>query len=167
MTFQEQCMKLVFPKLIEGTNAANRKAEHAEAKADALASEVAQLQAKVQELEQANAELQEYGRDLVNDLLDRVNALEAKAAEKKTRKPRAKKQDPVQSVEEAAKRAAVDKAMDAVLEDAARRESMPEPGTYQTAGTTGRAGVYGTAGETKTAGVSGTADLPPDMQGLF
>ena len=44
-TFQEQCMKLVFPKLIEGTNAANRKAEHAEAKTDALASEVAQLQA--------------------------------------------------------------------------------------------------------------------------
>ena len=103
MTFQEQCMKLVFPKLIEGTNAANRKAEHAEAKADALASEVAQLQAKVQELEQANAELQEYGRDLVNDLLDRVNALEAKAAEKKTRKPRAKKQaDPVAMVEQAA-----------------------------------------------------------------
>ena len=103
MTFQEQCMKLVFPKLIEGTNAANRKAEHAEAKADALASEVAQLQAKVQELEQANAELQEYGRDLINDLLDRVNALEAKAAEKKTRKPRAKKQaDPVAMVEQAA-----------------------------------------------------------------
>ena len=103
MTFQEQCMKLVFPKLIEGTNAANRKAEHAEAKADALASEVAQLQAKLQELEQANAELQEYGRDLINDLLDRVNALEAKAAEKKTRKPRAKKQaDPVAMVEQAA-----------------------------------------------------------------
>lgn len=155
-TFQEQCMKLVFPKLIEGTNAANRKAEHAEAKADALASEVAQLQAKVQEMEIQLA-----------DAIDRVNALEAKAAEKKTRKPRAKKQDPVQSVEEAAKRAAVDKAMDAVLEDAARRESMPEPGTYQTAGTTGRAGVYGTAGETKTAGVSGTAELPPDMQGIF
>lgn len=156
MTFQEQCMKLVFPKLIEGTNAANRKAEHAEAKADALASEVAQMQAKVAELEIQLA-----------DAIDRVNALEAKAAEKKTRKPRAKKQDPVQSVEEAAKRAAVDKAMDAVLEDAARRESMPEPGTYQTAGTAGRAGVYGTAGETKTAGVSGTAELPPDMQGLF
>ena len=112
-TFQEQCMKLVFPKLIEGTNAANRKAEHAEAKTDALASEVAQLQAKAQELEIQLA-----------DAIDRVNALEAKAAEKKTRKPRAKKQDPVQSVEEAAKRAAVDKAMDAVLEDAARRESV-------------------------------------------
>lgn len=113
MTFQEQCMKLVFPKLIEGTNAANRKAEHAGAKTDALASEVAQLQAKVQDLEIQLA-----------DAIDRVNALEAKAAEKKTRKPRAKKQDPVQSVEEAAKRAAVDKAMDAVLEDAARRESV-------------------------------------------
>lgn len=114
MTFQEQCMKLVFPKLIEGTNVANRKAEHAGAKTDALASEVAQLQAKVQELEVQLA-----------DAIDRVNALEAKAAEKKTRKPRAKKQaDPVQSVEEAAKRAAVDKAMDAVLEDAARRESI-------------------------------------------
>ena len=113
MTFQEQCMKLVFPKLIEGTNAANRKAEHAGAKTDALASEVAQLQAKVAELEIQLA-----------DAIDRVNALEAKAAEKKTRKPRAKKQDPVQSVEEAAKRAAVDKAMDAVLEDAARRESV-------------------------------------------
>lgn len=113
-TFQEQCMKVVFPKLIEGINAANRKAEHAEAKADALASEAAQLQAKVQELEIQLA-----------DAIDRVNALEAKAAEKKTRKPRAKKQtDPVQSVEEAAKRAAVDKAMDAVLEDAARRESV-------------------------------------------
>ena len=94
-TFQEQCMKLVFPKLIEGTNAANRKAEHAEAKADALASEVAQLQAKVQELEIQLA-----------DAIDRVNALEAKAAEKKTRKPRAKKQaDPVQMVEQAAQEA--------------------------------------------------------------
>lgn len=113
MTFQEQCMKLVFPKLIEGTNAANRKAEHAGAKTDALASEVAQMQAKVAELEIQLA-----------DAIDRVNSLEAKAAEKKTRKPRAKKQDPVQSVEEAAKRAAVDKAMDAVLEDAARRESV-------------------------------------------
>lgn len=94
-TFQEQCMKLVFPKLIEGTNAANRKAEHAEAKADALASEAAQLQAKVQELEIQLA-----------DAIDRVNALEAKAAEKKTRKPRAKKaQDPVQMVEQAAQEA--------------------------------------------------------------
>ena len=97
-TFQEQCMKLVFPKLIEGTNAANRKAEHAEAKADALASEAAQLQAKVQELEIQLA-----------DAIDRVNALEAKAAEKKTRKPRAKKaQDPVQMVEQAAQAAVVE-----------------------------------------------------------
>ena len=95
MTFQDQCMKTVFPKLIEGINAANRKAEHAEAKADALASEAAQLQAKVQELEIQLA-----------DAIDRVNALEAKAAEKKTRKPRAKKaQDPVQMVEQAAQEA--------------------------------------------------------------
>ena len=94
-TFQEQCMKLVFPKLIEGTNAANRKAEHAEAKANALASEAAQLQAKVQELEIQLA-----------DAIDRVNSLEAKAAEKKTRKPRAKKQaDPVAMVEQAAQEA--------------------------------------------------------------
>lgn len=151
MTFQEQCMKLVFPKLIEGTNAANRKAEHAEAKADALASEVAQLQAKVQELEETLAEIREHGGDLINDLLDRVNALEAKAAEKKTRKPRAKKQaDPV-----------------AMVEQAAEEAKLPEPGTYQTAGTTGKAGVYGTAGETKTVGISGTAELPPDMQGIF
>ena len=99
MTFQEQCMKTVFPRFIEGINAANRRAKD--------------LEAKVQELEVQLA-----------DAIDRVNALEAKAAEKKTRKPRAKKQDPVQSVEEAAKRAAVDKAMDAVLEDAARRESV-------------------------------------------
>ena len=99
MTFQEQCMKTVFPRFIEGINAANRRAKD--------------LEAKVQELEVQLA-----------DALDRVNSLEAKAAEKKTRKPRAKKQDPVQSVEEAAKRAAVDKAMDAVLEDAARRESV-------------------------------------------
>ena len=101
-TFQEQCMKLVFPKLIEGTNAANRKAEHAEAKADALASEVAQLQAKVAELEIQLA-----------DAIDRVNALEAKAAEKKTRKPRAKKQaDPVQMVEQAAQDAVQNRAVD-------------------------------------------------------
>lgn len=131
MTFQEQCMKTVFPRFIEGINAANRKAEvlasevkhvfphfgegieAVSGKVEALTSEVAQLQAKVQELEVQLA-----------DALDRVNMLEAKAAEKKTRKPRAKKQDPVQSVEEAAKRAAVDKAMDAVLEDAARRESV-------------------------------------------
>ena len=105
-TFQEQCMQVVFPRFIEGINAANRKVE-------ALTSEVAQLQAKAQELEVQ-----------LLDAIDRVNALEAKAAEKKTRRPRAKKQDPVQSVEEAAKRAAVDKAMDAVLEDAARRESI-------------------------------------------
>ena len=102
MTFQEQCMKLVFPKLIEGTNAANRKAEHAGAKTDALASEVAQLQAKVQELEIQLA-----------DAIDRVNALEAKAAEKKTRKPRAKKQaDPVQMVEQAAQVAVQNRAVD-------------------------------------------------------
>lgn len=85
MTFQEQCMQIVFPKFIEGINAANRKS-------DALTSEVAQLQAKVQELEVQ-----------LLDAIDRVNALEAKAAEKKTRKPRAKKQaDPVQMVEQAA-----------------------------------------------------------------
>ena len=84
-TFQEQCMGIVFPKLIDGINAANRKT-------DALASETAQLQAKVQELE-----IQ------LLDALDRINALEAKAAEKKTRKPRAKKQaDPVAMVEQAA-----------------------------------------------------------------
>lgn len=95
MTFQDQCMKTVFPRFIEGINAANRKAEHAEAKADALASETAQLQAKVQELEIQLA-----------DAIDRVNSLEAKAAEKKTRKPRAKKQaDPVQMVEQAAQEA--------------------------------------------------------------
>lgn len=113
MTFQEQCIKFVFPKLIDSTNNTGNMAKEANVKVDALTSEVAQLQAKVQELEVQLA-----------DALDRVNMLEAKAAEKKTRKPRAKKQDPVQSVEEAAKRAAVDKAMDAVLEDAARRESV-------------------------------------------
>ena len=143
MTFQEQCMQTVFPRFIEGINAANRKV-------GTLTSEVAQLQAKVQELEIQLA-----------DALDRVNMLEAKAAEKKTRKPRAKKQaDPVQSVEEAAKRAAVDKAMDAVL-------STYEPGIHRIAGSIGSVGVAGTAGETKTAGVSGTAELPPDMQGIF
>ena len=85
MTFQEQCMQIVFPKFIEGINAANRKVE-------ALTSEVAQLQAKAQELEVQ-----------LLDAIDRVNALEAKAAEKKTRKPRAKKQaDPVAMVEQAA-----------------------------------------------------------------
>lgn len=102
MTFQEQCMKTVFPRFIEGINAANRKAEHAEAKADALASEAAQLQAKVQELEIQLA-----------DAIDRVNSLEAKAAEKKTRKPRAKKQaDPVQMVEQAAQDAVQNRAVD-------------------------------------------------------
>ena len=102
MTFQDQCMKTVFPRFIEGINAANRKAEHAEAKADALASEAAQLQAKVQELEIQLA-----------DAIDRVNALEAKAAEKKTRKPRAKKaQDPVQMVEQAAQDAVQNRAVD-------------------------------------------------------
>ena len=85
MTFQEQCMQIVFPKFIEGINAANRKS-------DALTSEVAQLQAKAQELEVQ-----------LLDAIDRVNALEAKAAEKKARKPRAKKQaDPVAMVEQAA-----------------------------------------------------------------
>ena len=91
MTFQEQCMKVVFPKLIEGINAANRKVE-------VLTSEVAQLQAKAQELEVQ-----------LLDAIDRVNALEAKAAEKKTRKPRAKKQaDPVALVEQAAQAAVVE-----------------------------------------------------------
>ena len=78
MTFQEQCMKTVFPRFIEGINAANRRAKD--------------LEAKVAELEIQLA-----------DAIDRVNALEAKAAEKKTRKPRAKKQaDPVAMVEQAA-----------------------------------------------------------------
>ena len=87
-TFQEQCMQIVFPRFVEGINAANRKVE-------ALTSEVAQLQAKAQELEVQ-----------LLDAIDRVNALEAKAAEKKTRKPRAKKQaDPVQMVEQAAQEA--------------------------------------------------------------
>ena len=91
MTFQEQCMTVVFPRFIEGINAANRKVE-------ALTSEVAQLQAKAQELEVQ-----------LLDAIDRVNALEAKAAEKKTRKPRAKKQaDPVQMVEQAAQAAIVE-----------------------------------------------------------
>ena len=81
MTFQEQCMKTVFPRFIEGINAANRRAKDLEAKAQEL---------EVQLL----------------DAIDRVNALEAKAAEKKTRKPRAKKQaDPVQMVEQAAQEA--------------------------------------------------------------
>ena len=91
MTFQEQCMKTVFPRFIEGINAANRKVE-------ALTSEVAQLQAKAQELEVQ-----------LLDAIDRVNALEAKAAEKKTRKPRAKKQaDPVLMVEQAAQASIVE-----------------------------------------------------------
>lgn len=84
MTFQEQCMTHVFPRFIEGINAANRRAKD--------------LEAKVQELEVQLA-----------DALDRVNMLEAKAAEKKTRKPRAKKQaDPVQMVEQAAQAAVVE-----------------------------------------------------------
>ena len=88
MTFQEQCMTVVFPRFIEGINAANRKV-------GTLTSEVAQLHAKVQELEIQLA-----------DAIDRVNMLEAKAAEKKPRKPRAKKQaDPVQMVEQAAQEA--------------------------------------------------------------
>ena len=91
MTFQEQCMTVVFPRFIEGINAANRKV-------GTLTSEVAQLQAKVQELEIQLA-----------DAIDRVNMLEAKAAEKKPRKPRAKKQaDPVQMVEQAAQAAVVE-----------------------------------------------------------
>ena len=84
MTFQEQCKKTVFPRFIEGINAANRRAKD--------------LEAKMQELEVQLA-----------DALDRVNMLEAKAAEKKTRKPRAKKQaDPVQMVEQAAQAAVVE-----------------------------------------------------------
>ena len=84
MTFQEQCMKTVFPRFIEGINAANRRAKD--------------LEAKMQELEVQLA-----------DALDRVNMLEAKAAEKKTRKPRAKKQaDPVAMVEQAAQAAVVE-----------------------------------------------------------
>lgn len=96
MTFQEQCIKFVFPKLIDSTNNTGNMAKEANVKVDALTSEVAQLQATVQELEVQLA-----------DALDRVNMLEARVPEKKPRKPRAKKQDPVQSVEEAAKRAAV------------------------------------------------------------
>ena len=88
MTFQEQCMKTVFPRFIEGINAANRRAKD--------------LEAKVQELEVQLA-----------DAIDRVNMLEAKAAEKKTRKPRAKKQaDPVQMVEQAAQDAVQNRAVD-------------------------------------------------------
>ena len=88
MTFQEQCMKTVCPRFIEGTNAANRRAKD--------------LEAKVQELEVQLA-----------DALDRVNMLEAKAAEKKTRKPRAKKQaDPVAMVEQAAQDAVQNRAVD-------------------------------------------------------
>ncbi len=88
MTFQEQCMTHVFPRFIEGINAANRRAKD--------------LEAKVQELEVQLA-----------DAIDRVNSLEAKAAEKKTRKPRAKKQaDPVQMVEQAAQDAAQNRAVD-------------------------------------------------------
>ncbi len=88
MTFQEQCMKTVFPRFVEGINAANRRAKD--------------LEAKVQELEVQLA-----------DAIDRVNSLEAKAAEKKTRKPRAKKQaDPVQMVEQAAQDAVQNRAVD-------------------------------------------------------
>ena len=88
MTFQEQCMKTVFPRFIEGINAANRRAKD--------------LEAKMQELEVQLA-----------DAIDRVNMLEAKAAEKKTRKPRAKKQaDPVQMVEQAAQDAVQNRAVD-------------------------------------------------------
>ena len=88
MTFQEQCMKTVFPRFVEGINAANRRAKD--------------LEAKVQELEVQ-----------LLDAIDRVNALEAKAAEKKTRKPRAKKQaDPVRMVEQAAQDAVQNRAVD-------------------------------------------------------
>ena len=93
-TFQEQCMKIVFPKFINGLNSTGNMAKAADAKADALASEVAQLQAKVQELETQ-----------LLDVLDRVNMLEARVPEKKPRKPRAKKADPVQAVEQAAQAA--------------------------------------------------------------
>ena len=120
MTFQEQCMKTVFPRFIEGINAANRKVESVASevthvfprfseavdavngKVEALTSEIAQLQAKAQELEVQ-----------LLDAIDRVNALEAKAAEKKTRKPRAKKQaDPVRMVEQAAQDAVQNRAVD-------------------------------------------------------
>ena len=94
MTFQEQCIKFVFPKLIDSTNNTGNMAKEANVKVDALTSEVAQLQAKVQELEVQLA-----------DALDRVNMLEARVPEKKTRKPRAKKADPVRAVQEAAQAA--------------------------------------------------------------
>lgn len=101
-TFRDQCMKTVFPRFIEGINAANRKAENAGAKSDALASEVAQLQAKVAELEVQLA-----------DAIDRINMLEARVPEKKPRKPRAKKAaDPVQMVEQAAQDAVQNSAVD-------------------------------------------------------
>ena len=81
MTFQEQCMQVVFPRFVEGINAANRRAKD--------------LEAKVQELEVQLA-----------DAIDRVNMLEARVPEKKARKPRAKKQaDPVAMVEQAAQEA--------------------------------------------------------------
>lgn len=100
-TFRDQCMKVVFPRIIEGINAGSRKAEHVDAKVDALASEVAQLQAKVQEMEIQLA-----------DAVDRVNALEARVPEKKARKPRAKKQDPVAMAEQAAQDAVQNRAVD-------------------------------------------------------
>ena len=101
-TFQEQCMKIVFPKIISSMNNTGNMAKAADAKADALASEVAQLQAKVQELETQ-----------LLDVLDRVNMLEARIPEKKARKPRAKKQaDPVAMVEQAAQDAVQNRAVD-------------------------------------------------------
>ena len=113
MTFQEQCMKTVFPRFIEGINAANRRARDLEARIEHLHNRVDAVAASLERLNRLfGKEVQEVNgeagdlRVQVNDLLDRVNALEAKAAEKKTRKPRAKKaQDPVQMVEQAAQEA--------------------------------------------------------------
>lgn len=108
MTFQEQCMKTVFPRFIEGINAANRRARDLETRIESLHNRVDAVAAS---LERLNGLFGADGgagdlRVQVNDLLDRVNMLEAKAAEKKTRKPRAKKQaDPVQMVEQAAREA--------------------------------------------------------------
>ena len=113
MTFQEQCIKFVFPKLIDSTNNTGNMAKEANVKVDALASEMAQLQAKVKELEEVLAEIRENGGDLLNDIVDRVNMLEARIPEKKTRKPRAKKQaDPVAMVEQAAQDAVQNRAVD-------------------------------------------------------
>ena len=112
MTFQEQCIKFVFPKLIDSTNNTGNMAKEANVKVDALASEMAQLQAKVKELEEVLAEIRENGGDLLNDIVDRVNMLEARIPEKKARKPRAKKADPVAMVEQAAQDAVQNRAVD-------------------------------------------------------